>query len=301
MRQLQLAYSRKEKIARLLSNLETLQSQGGVADEDYPTIRSEYEDCLNSAEESIDQLRQQTEQEIERHEGELRELERERQRMEVRLKVGELSQEKFVREVGRIDRRIMNTQNDIARFRKSLEANSSAELGGFVDVPISDDVRRTAGLDIERVSESASRVVERVSNRFSAEGGVRLVLPDEWDLTPQWLILVISALLMFVTTLLPWEESIGRSVRGFDAGGLGAISFIAAILACATLFVGKDYVRSVAGLVSGGLAALAGFLKLVVGPDRAGALWLYVLAGVVFIVIHYRHFSALREREGPEL
>jgi len=301
MRQLQLAYSRKEKITRLLSNLETLRSQGGVPDEDYPTIRNEYEAFLNDAEESIEQLRQQTEQEIERHERELRGLERDRQRMEVRLKVGELSQERFVREVGRVDRRIMNTQNDIARFRKSLEANSSAELGGFVDVPIADDARRTAGLDIERVSESASRVVERVSNRLSAEGGIRLVLPDEWELTPQWLILVISALLMFVTALLPWEESIGRSVRGFDAGGLGAIAFIVAVLACVTLFVGKDYVRGIAGLISGGLAVLVGFLKLVVGPDRAGALWLYVLVSAIFVVIHYRNFSALREREGSEL
>jgi len=301
MRQLQLAYSRKEKVTRLMSNLETLRSQDGVSDEDYPTIRSEYETFLNSAEESIEQLRQQIEQQIERHEQELGVLERDRQRMEVRLKVGELSQEKFAREVGRVDRRIMNTQNDIARLRKSLEANSSAELGGFVDVPIEDEPHRTARIDIERVSESASRVVERMSSRLSAEGGLCLVLPDEWILTPRWITLIVCAVLMFVTTLLPWEQGIGQKTLGFVSGGLGAIAFISAILACGTLFVGKDYAHSVTGLVAGGLATLVGMLKLVVGPHRAGAIWVFIIASVVFTVIHYRAFSVLHEREGTDL
>jgi len=172
-------------------------------------------------------------------------------------------------------------------------------LGGFVDVPIDHEPDRSAGLDIERVSESASRVVEKMSSRLSAEGGIRLVLPDEWDMAPQWIALIVSAVLMFATTLLPWER-IG-SVRGFDCGGLGAIAVIAAILACATLFLGKDYARSVAGLIAGGLAVLVGFLKLVAGPDRTGALWVFFLASIVFTTIHYRAFATLREREGPEL
>jgi len=153
MRHLQLAYSRKEKIARLMANLETLRSQEGVSEDDYPVIRDEYEAFLNDAEQNIEKLREQTEQRIELLEQDLGDLERDRQRMEVRLKVGEMSQEKFAREVGRIDRRIMNTQNDIAQCRKSLEANSSAELGGFVDVPIDHEADRASRLDIERVSE----------------------------------------------------------------------------------------------------------------------------------------------------
>jgi len=300
MRHLQLAYSRKEKIARLMTNLETLHSQDGVSEDDYPVIRDEYEAYLNDAEESIEKLRQQTEQQIEALERDLGDIERDRQRMEVRLKVGEMSQEKFAREVGRVDRRIMNIQNDIARCRKSLEANSSAELGGFVDVPIDHDAERTSRLDIERVSESASRVVERMSTRLSEEGGIRLVLPDEWELTPQWLTLTISAVLMFVTTLLPWERSIGHSVRGFDCGGLGAVAFVVSILGCATLFLGKDYARSVTGLIVGGLAVLAGFLKLVVGPSPTGALWVFIIVSIVFTVCHYRAMSGLRDHEGPE-
>jgi len=300
MRHLQLAYSRKEKIARLMANLETLRSQEGVSEDDYPVIRDEYEAFLNDAEQNIEKLREQTEQRIELLEQDLGDLERDRQRMEVRLKVGEMSQEKFAREVGRIDRRIMNTQNDIAQCRKSLEANSSAELGGFVDVPIDHEADRASRLDIERVSESASRVVEKVSTRLSEGGGIRLVLPDEWDLTPQWLTLTISAALMFVTTLLPWERSIGHSIRGFDCGGMGAAAFVAAILGCATLFLGKDYARSVAGLIIGGLAVLAGFLKLVVGPSPTGALWVFILVSVVFTVCHYRALSGLCDREGSE-
>jgi len=301
MRQLQMAYSRKEKIARLMANLETLKLQDGVSEDDYPVIRDEYESFLNDAEESIDKLRQQTEEQIEALEHDLADLERDRQRMEVRLKVGEMSQEKFAREVGRIDRRIMNTQNDIARCRKSLEANSSAELGGFVDVPIDHDPEQGARLDIERVSESASRVVEKVSTRLSAEGGVRLVLPDEWELTPRWLTLIVSAALMFVTTLLPWERSLGHSVRGFDCGGLGAVAFILSILGCATLFLGKDYARKIAGLIIGGLAILAGFLKLVVGPSPTGALWVFIIVSIVFTVCHYLGaMGGLRDHEGPE-
>ena len=301
MRQLQLAYSRKEKIARLMANLEMLKSQDGVSEDDYPVIRDEYETFLNDAEESIDKLRQQTEEQIEALEQDLADLERDRQRMEVRLKVGEKSQEKFAREVGRIDRRIMNTQNEIARRRKSLEANSSAELGGFVDVPIDHDPAQGSRLDIERVSESASRVVEKVSTRLSAEGGVSLVLPDEWDLTPRWLTLIISAALMFVTTLLPWERSLGHSVRGFDCGGLGALAFILSILGCATLFLGKDYARGIAGLIIGGLAILTGFLKLVVGPSPTGALWVFIFVSIVFTVCHYLGvMGGLRDHERPE-
>ncbi len=302
MRQLQLAYSRKEKITRLLANLETLQAQEGVSEEDYPVIRDEYETYLNEAEESIEQLRQQIEQQIEQLEQQLRNLERDRQRMEIRLKVGELSQDKFAREVGRVDRRITNTQNEIAQRRKSLEANSSAELGGFIDVPIDHDVQQTSGLDIERVSESASRVVERVSTRLSEEGGICLVLPDEWQMTPRWITLIVSAVLMFISTLLPWEYNVGGAVRGLAAaGGLGTLAFIVSILACGTLFLGKDYARSAVGLVVGVVALLFGFLVVVAGPDRTGSLWLYVLSSVAFIVIHCQYLTELRDREGPEL
>jgi hypothetical protein len=302
MRQLQLAYSRKEKVARLMSNLDMLRDQSGVSEEDYSALKDEYESFLGDAEEAIDKLRIETEEQIERHEENLKVLEGDRQRLEVRLKVGEMSQEKFSREVGRVDRQIMNAQNDIARLRKSLEANSSAELGGFVDVPIEHDSQKNGGIDLERVSESAGRVVERVSNRFSAEGGIRLVLPDEWQISPQWIVLGAAALLMLICTLLPWEYGIGRTVRGIAAaGGLGVIAFLTSVLACGTLFLGLEYARSIIGLLLGGLALVVGFLALIVGPGRTGALWLFVIASVTFTIIHYRYFADLRDHDGPEL
>ncbi len=285
-----------------MTNLDALHEQGGVAEEDFAALKEEYESFLNDAETGIERLRADTEREIERFENELRGLEGDRQRLEVRLKVGEMNQEKFSREVGRLDRKIMNAQNSIAKLRKSLEANSSAELGGFVDVPIEHDPQQNGGLDIERVSQSAGRVVERVSSRFSEEGGVRLVLPDEWDITPQWIALGASALLMFICTLLPWEHSLDHTVRGFAAaGGLGFIAFLASILACGTLFIGREYARSVIGLLVGGLALLVGFLTLIAGPNRTGALWLFVISAVGFTVIHCMYFNELRNHDGPDM
>lgn len=303
MRQLQLAYSRREKITRLVANLDALREQSGVSDDDYEALKKEYDTFQSDAEKSIDQLRIDTERQIDRHENELHVLEGDRQRLEVRLKVGEMGQEKFSREVGRVDRRIMNAQNDIARLRKSLEANSSAELGGFVDVPIEHDPQKNGGLDMERVSQSAGKVVERVSTRFSDEGGIRLVLPDEWQITPQWIVLGASAALMFLCTLLPWESIYGRTVRGFAAaGGLGTIAFITSVLACGTLFLGLEYARSVIGLLVGVLAIVVGVLSLIVGGSGTGALWLFIIVSITFTVIHYRYFADMRDiDDGSEL
>ena len=85
--------------------------------------------------------------------------------------------------------------------------------------------------------------------------------------------------------------------RGFEAGPLGVIAFIAGILACLTLFLGQEYARCAAGLASGGVALLMSLLKIFVGPSRTGGLWLYLLCSIVFFAIHYISFTDLRDQE----
>lgn len=70
-RELQEAYSKREKAERLLSNLENLKKEGTIDEAQYESMKSEYTQMLNSANTTIEQIKNEISREIESEQRDL--------------------------------------------------------------------------------------------------------------------------------------------------------------------------------------------------------------------------------------
>ena len=94
-RELQMAFSRKEKNEKLLSNLEKLREEGSVIDEQYESMKSNYTEMINEATSAIEQIKNGLSRDLENEEKTLETYKQELKNLEVRFKVGELSADKY--------------------------------------------------------------------------------------------------------------------------------------------------------------------------------------------------------------
>lgn len=92
-KELQRAYSKKEKNEKLLSKLEKLREDGSVTDEQYESMKSNYTQIINEATSTIEQIKNGLAKEIESEEKTLDTYKQELKNLEARFKVGELSSE----------------------------------------------------------------------------------------------------------------------------------------------------------------------------------------------------------------
>lgn len=136
MKKLQLAFSRKEKAERLLANLEDLKKEGIIGEHEYNLLKAEYTAMLEKGTSEIQKTKDEIKGTLDVWQRDLVTFTQELRNLEVRIKVGELTGDKYKRLEQQIKGKIEKLQRQIENFQKLLAAESSAHLGGFIDVPV---------------------------------------------------------------------------------------------------------------------------------------------------------------------
>ena len=183
---LQKAFSRHEKVKRMLTNLDEMREKGDVTEEQYGQMKSQYETILEQALENLKTVRNQIKTEREQVQADLDRLCSEANDIEVRGKVGELKPEQVAKALTALQARKDEAQKNAQRLESWLVARSSKDVGGQIDVDVNQTVdyrsewrldwdsltgvlggitKRMHGLDGEKIAESVGSVVGQVYKR----------------------------------------------------------------------------------------------------------------------------------------
>jgi len=133
-RELQEAYSKREKAERLLSNLENLKKEGAIDEAQYESMKSEYTQMLNSANTEIEQIKSEISKELESTQRDLNIYKQELSNLEVRFKVGELSADAYRKLEQRTRSKLERTQAKVSELKRLLDSKTSADVGGYVEI-----------------------------------------------------------------------------------------------------------------------------------------------------------------------
>ena len=132
-RDLQAALSEKEKAERLISNLENLSAQGSVTPEQYNQINAGYQNNLFLATSNITQIKSRIAQSIEAENTNIGLYKHELLNLETRFKVGELKIQDFQKAQQKTQAKIQKIQTNISGLQRLFNAQSSAEVGGYLE------------------------------------------------------------------------------------------------------------------------------------------------------------------------
>ena len=134
MRQLQLAYSRKEKAEKLLSNLEELKEQGSVTDNQYQSLKEEYAKFREDAVAEVQHIKDGLQAEIGDLKKHLETLDHDLANFEARFKVGELPAKNYEKVVQSTRSKIEQANEKINRLQALVDSKSSEDVGGYMEV-----------------------------------------------------------------------------------------------------------------------------------------------------------------------
>lgn len=136
MRKLRIAFSKKEKAARLLANLEELKAGSEIDEEQYGIMKQGYEQLAREGEIELSGLHDEIQRELDATRKELSLYEKERENVELRIKVGELSADQAVKQERRAQGKTRKLEQRIESQETLLAAESSEDVGGYIDVPV---------------------------------------------------------------------------------------------------------------------------------------------------------------------
>jgi len=132
-RELQAWFSKKERTAQLLANLETLNRSGSLGPDQYVQMKKGYEAAILEAENGLAAVKQNLVSQLTTEKRNLEIFTREQSNNEARFQVGELKQEEFAKLTRRSKEKIGRINSRITELERLTAASSSADVGGFVD------------------------------------------------------------------------------------------------------------------------------------------------------------------------
>lgn len=136
MRLVQRVLSRREKVQQLIGNLATLRGRGEIHDDEYDTLLAEYEHLRAEAEANVESVRDHLRaKEQSLHEGR-RAVDEEIRTLALREKVGELTVAQGERARRKLEGQLTAADRKIMRVESALNAQSSADVGGYIDVDV---------------------------------------------------------------------------------------------------------------------------------------------------------------------
>jgi hypothetical protein len=136
MRIVQRVLSRREKIVSMVANLEALADRGGIDPEQYETLRREYEALQAAAESNVAEVREYLQAKEEPLRVERRRLQAEISQLDARQKVGELTEVQAERNRRKLEVQMEAAQRKLMRIEAALNARTSEDAGGYVDVEV---------------------------------------------------------------------------------------------------------------------------------------------------------------------
>lgn len=246
MRKLQLAYSRKEKLEKLIANLEDLQKEGQVTEDQYNSIRRDYDRLHTEALKAVEDIRAALQKNLEKKQIEIKDLNQNLENLGVRFKIGEMPEVDYQKAQDRIKRTIQTRQEEVAGLQALLNAKFSADVGGYVEVKI------------EAPKGFASTVGEMLPSGLPEVGA----LSDKVSRRPSFLPLILG-IVIFISVFLPWVSAdfgfgMTETANGMD-NGWGTLALIMAIICVLVSFIAIPKIKGT-GLIASGILAIVGVI-----------------------------------------
>jgi ElaB/YqjD/DUF883 family membrane-anchored ribosome-binding protein len=246
MRKLQIEYSRKEKLEKLISNLDTLKTEGQVTAKQYNSIKDNYEKLLSEAVKAVENTKGTLKKNLEKKQDELKNLNQSLENLGVRFKIGEMPEADFHKANDRIQRTIQARQREITDLQNLLNTKSSSDVGGYVEVKI--EAPKGLTLAIEEMLPASLSGSGEISSGF---------------VTKPSLISLILGVVIFISVFLPWVSAdfglgMTETANGME-NGWGTLALIMGIICVLFSFIAIPKIRGV-GLIASGILAIIGVI-----------------------------------------
>lgn len=194
-----LALSHREKANAALSRADRSYSKGEIDETQHANLRADYERERKLADRAVERLMGTERARLESLEAQRRTALEERLHLTERVAAGKLTARAANDENRRLTQRLAQIDEMLASCRELLDARTSEQAGGFIDLPF-EGYRRAE--------------TESISG-----GGPRVSIESSRDGSRDWLIAMVIALVASLAVFLPWVTVGGDSRSLLGAGG----------------------------------------------------------------------------------
>lgn len=285
-KELQKAYSKKERMEKLLANLEKLKEDGSVEAEQYESMEANYTQTITETTSEIEQIKNGLSKDIESEEGTLEIYKQELKNLEVQFKVGELSAEEYQKAENKTKNKIEKAKIKVRELKRLFDSEASADVGGYIDV----QTKKGGGVSISGIT------LPDISD-ITVSDFKDFISPSEMEFTKGRLMAISGAALMVIGVLfLPWAWFL-VSISAFQLSAAWAIfCLILASLSVVSCFLANSKLQALLHLGTGGIGAIIGTLIIIamaseevfgvrVGMEVVGSgLYAYVVGGIIALV-----------------
>lgn len=288
--ELQRAFSTKEKFEKLLANLDELKVEESIPDDLFNSMKTEYQQSLKQAIETINQVKKKLEGDIQTEEINIQRYNQELQNLDTRFKVGEITAENLQKAEQRIQRIMQRSLALVEELRRLQASQSSADVGGYIDTRTGG---RAGGAPLAGSLTFSTVSVPRMDNVLSAIQGTSITDFSEFrtDLneilrSPLDLIGPTGGLILFISIFLPWISAMIFSQSLTDLAGLSSgigllvlIEVIAAIMGIGSIFLVWENAR---GIILTAIGAITLVMAVILIPALFDS---YVGSGIFSSVV----------------
>ena len=258
--------SEKEKYENSLSSLEELRVKGEVSEEQYNPLKDEYEKKITENKIKIEQLKKDLELELVGKKAEKNTLEKQRENLETRVKVGEIGYDASQKEKRKLDRQIERSEREVSNLQMLLFAEKASDIRGEIEVVAkSVEDLEPSQIDLADVIVSPFRLLSEHYNLFIPLGisaGIALILAvvglgAAMTMDPSALIgYSISTLIASIVIFLMggWVIAMMREIK--ESGETTPESSFSILM--------ENIVPIILGAVLAGLIVMAGTIALVI-------------------------------------
>ncbi|MBN1855733.1 MAG: hypothetical protein JW846_02115 [Dehalococcoidia bacterium] len=247
--------STSDQLKEYLSNLQHLTEEGAVTDEQYATVRGDYEKRLAATTREIEMLRGALGSQLELVRSDISSLTSERETIDIRFKAGEISLAKSRNEDRRLRAQIDKLERNEKRLATLVAAETAAGLTApKIVAPRAAPQEHGAGTESRRAIPHSQPAVDPDStSRLSARG----ILNSKLRIAA-----VVVALVLLISIRLPWlaPSQLLASSSAAEAGV--TVSFFVGLggLFCSLAAIGATFISS--GRARGALHIVLGVLAL---------------------------------------
>ncbi|NMA88475.1 MAG: CdvA-like protein [Methanoculleus bourgensis] len=289
-RELQRAFSTKEKFEKLLANLDELKVEESIPDDLFNSMKTEYQQSLKQAIETINQVKKKLEGDVQTEEINIQRYNQELQNLDTRFKVGEITAENLQKAEQRIQRIMQRSLALVEELRRLQASQSSADVGGYIDTKTGG---RAGGAPLAGSLTFSTVSAPRMDNIRSAIQGTSITDFSEFrtDLneilsSPLELIGPTGGLILFISIFLPWISATIFSQSLTDLAGLSSgigllvlIEVIAAIMGIGSIFLVWENAR---GIILTAIGAITLVMAVILIPALFDS---YVGSGIFSSVV----------------
>ena len=300
-KELQKAFSLKEKNENLLTNLENLKKGGTLSEDQYNSIKIGYATSLNEAKTAIEQIKLAISHTIMAEEQNAQMLDMELKNISVRFKTGEMKVEESQRSQERIRKKLQQSNDKIANLKQLFNSTKSSEVGGYIDTKpgtsfqarSSSSGTSLSGMSLPDTGTLISSIKGTSASDFTE---IRTDISEITSSTDQ-LVGPIGGLILFISLFLPLVSFLGFGVSLISISGIYAIiGIILALAGMGSAFLARENARGilqgivgVVAVVSMGLIVLSTFgnySSYGIGLFQVMGIgfYLFIIGGLILIV-----------------